>query len=357
MKKKLNITVLVDIAEILPEDPEFLGKDGQQSTEHHVIGTLRSLGHRVSVLGSMDNIEETIVQLKEQEPDLVFNLTEHLGGDRKFDKNIAALLEILGIPFTGAGSTGLLLSRDKRLCKQLLSLHRIRVPRFISFSPNKTIKLPKTLGFPLVVKPALEDSSEGISNASIVWKEEALKERVKFVHERWKQAAIAEQYIEGQELYVSILGNKRLYVLPIRECFFNDEDNKGPCLATYRVKWNAEYREKWDIKFGFARLDAPIIKNIERVCKKVYKVLNLRDYGRIDIRLTSNKQIYILEANSNPDLAYGEEVAESAEQCGISYESLIQRIVNTASRRYTEKQPSRSVSTEDSSPEPVQKIS
>ena len=177
------------------------------------------------------------------------------------------------------------------------------------------------------------------------------------VHERWKQAVIAEQYIEGQELYVSILGNKRLYVLPIRECFFNDEDNKGPCLATYRVKWDAKYREKWDIKFGFARLEAPIIKTIERVCKKVYKVLNLQDYGRIDIRLTSNKQIYILEANSNPDLAYGEEVAESAEQCGISYESLIQRIVNTATRRYNGKQPPRSVSTEDNSPEQAQEIS
>jgi len=356
MKKKLNITVLVDIAEIPPEDPDFLTAADQQSTEYHVIETLRSLGHNVSVLGSMENIEETIIQLKEQHPDLVFNLTEHLGGDRKNDKNIAALLEMLEMPFTGAGATGLLLSRDKRLCKQLLSLHRIRVPRFVSLPFNKTIKLPKTLHFPLVVKPALEDSSEGISNASIVWKEDALKERAKFVHERWKQAAIAEEYIEGQELYVSILGNKRLRVLPIRECFFNPEDNKGPCLATYRVKWNAKYREKWDIKFGFAELETPLTKKIERICKKVYKVLQLRDYGRIDIRLTSDKKIYILEANSNPDLAYGEEVAESADKCGISYENLIKRIVNIALRRCTAKQPSRSVPPVDSSPEPAPDI-
>jgi len=356
MKKKLNITVLVDIAEITPEDPNFLAANGQQSTEHHVIGALRNLGHNVSILGSMVNIEDTIVQLKEQEPDLVFNLTEHLGGDRKFDKNIAALLEMLEIPFTGAGSTGLLLSRDKRLCKQLLSLHKIRVPRFASLPLNKTIRLPKTLDFPLVVKPALEDSSEGISNASIVWKEDALKERVKFVHERWKQAAIAEEYIEGQELYVSILGNKRLCVLPIRECFFNLEDNKGPCLATYRVKWNAEYREKWDIKFGFAELETPLIKKIERICKKVYKVLHLRDYGRIDIRLRPDNKIFILEANSNPDLAYGEDIADSAEKYGISYEELIKRIVNTALRRSTVKQPSRSVPLADSSPEPTQDI-
>ena len=354
MKKKLNITVLVDIGEILPEDPEFYGENGQQSTEHHVIGALRNLGHNVSILGSMGNIEETIVQLKQQEPDLVFNLTEHLGGDRKFDKNIAALLEMLEMPFTGAGSTGLLLSRDKRLCKQLLSLHRISVPRFISLPLNKAIRLPKKLHFPLVVKPALEDSSEGISNASIVWKEEALIERVKFVHDGWKQAAIAEEYIEGRELYVSILGNKRLYVLPARECSFNVEQDKGPCLATYRVKWNAEYREKWGIKFGFAELETPLIKKIERVCKKVYKVLNLRDYGRIDIRITSDNKIYILEANSNPDLAYGEEVAESAEHCGISYESLINRIVNTASRRYIVKRSSNNSPSDDSESDPVQ---
>jgi D-alanine-D-alanine ligase len=356
MKKKIKITALVDIAEIPAEDPDFLAAQDKQTTEYHVIDALRILGHRVSVLGSMGNIEETIVKLKEQEPDLVFNLTEHLGGDRKFDKNIAALLEMMEIPFTGAGSTGLLLSRDKRLCKQLLSLHKIRVPRFVSLPYNKDIRLPKTLDFPLVVKPALEDSSEGISNASIVWKEETLKERVKFVHERWKQPAIAEEYIEGQELYVSILGNKKLCVLPIRECFFNPEDNKGPCLATYRVKWNAKYREKWDIKFGFAELEAPLIKKIERLCKKVYKFLQLRDYGRIDIRLRPDKKIFILEANPNPDLAYGEEIAESADKCGISYENLIKRIVNTALRRYSVKQPARIVPPADDGYEPVEEI-
>ena len=132
--------------------------------------------------------------------------------------------------------------------------------------------------------------------------------------------------------------------MPIRECFFNLEDNKGPCLATYRVKWNAKYREKWDIKFGFAELETPLFKKIERICKKVYKVLQLRDYGRIDIRLTSDKKIFILEANSNPDLAYGDEVAESAFKCGISYENLIKRIVNTALRRSTIKQSPRSAS-------------
>jgi D-alanine-D-alanine ligase len=337
MKKKLNITVLVDIAEIPSEDPDFLIVPEKPSTEYNVIQALRTLGYKVSVMAIDDNIEETIANLKEQHTDIVFNLTEHLGGDRNFDRHIASLLEMLDIPFTGAGSTGLLLSRDKTLCKQLLRLYRIRVPRFAALPYNKKIYLPKKLRFPLVVKPALEDSSEGISNASIVANEEALKERVKFVHEKWKQAAIAEEYIEGRELYVSILGNKRLSVLPPRECRFNIEGSKAPCLATYRVKWDEEYRKKWDIQFVFAELEASLLKRIGHVCKKVYRVLQLRDYGRIDIRVNSNNKIYILEANSNPDIAYGEEVAESAEKCGILYEELIDRIVKTAFRRSSAK--------------------
>ena len=334
MNKKVNITVLVDEAEIPGGDPDFLVVPEEPTTEYHVIGALRALGHNVSILGAVKNVEAMFAGLKEQKPDLVFNLVEHLGGDRRFDKSIAALLEMAEIPFTGASSTGLLLSRDKRLCKQLLGLHKIRVPRFVFLPPNKTVRLPKALYFPLVVKPAFEDSSEGISNASIVRSEEALKERVQFVHERWQQPVIAEEYIEGRELYVSVLGNKRLSVLPIRECCFDFEGDEGPRLATYRVKWNKEYRKKWNIEFGFSKLELPVVKNIERICKKVYKVLQLRDYGRIDIRLTSDKKFYILEANSNPDLAYGEEVAESAEKSGISYKNLIRRILNTALRRY-----------------------
>jgi len=334
MKKKLNITVLVDEAEIPPADPDFLTTTNQTTTEFHVIQTLRDLGHNVYVLGAVKDIEQMCAGLKKEKTDLVVNLTEHLEGERRFDKNIAALLEMSEIPFTGAGTMGLMLSRDKSLCKQLLSLHKIRVPAFVSLPQQRMVRLPKNINFPLVVKPAFEDSSEGISNASIVENHAALTERVHFVHERWDQPAIAEQYIEGRELYVGILGNKKLLVLPFRECSFNFKGNNGPCLATYRVKWNKQYREKWNIEFGFADLPTAVVKNIERVCKKVYRILHLRDYGRIDIRLTSDNKIYILEANPNPDLGYGDEVAEAAEKMGISYENLIKRILNTALKRY-----------------------
>ena len=334
MKRKLNITALVDKWTIPANDPDFSQEPKEPTTEYHVIQTLRELNHNVSILGVEEDIAIIVTTLSEKKPDLVFNLTEQLGGDRRMDMNIAAVLEMLDTPFTGAGPEGLMLCRDKRLCKQLLALHKIRVPGFASVAQNRKVRIPKSLHYPLVVKPAFEDSSEGISNASLVSNEAALLERVEFVHEGWDQPVIVEEYIEGREFYVGIIGNKRLTVLPIRECFFDFEGTEGPQLATYRVKWNHKYRQKWGIRFGFAKLDQPIIKNIERICKRVYRLLQIRDYGRIDIRLTPENKLVILEANPNPDIAYGEEVAEAAEKAGIPYEKLIDRIIHLALRRY-----------------------
>ena len=333
MKRKINITVLVDEFEIPTDDPELRNPPGNSSTEYHVVEAVRLLGHNVSVLAATEDIELMITKLKEFAPDVVFNLTEHLGGERRFDKNIAGLLEMLGIPFTGAGPVGLLLSRDKSLCKQLLSLHKIRIPKFISIPVGQNIKVPKSFPFPAVVKPAFEDGSEGISNASKVDNVQGLVERVNFIHERWQQPVIVEEYIDGREFYVTVIGNKKLKVLPLRECRFNSDGEGGPSLATYRVKWNDAYRKKWDISFGFAEVEDEIFKSIERVCKKVYRTLGLRDYGRIDLRLKNDNKIVILEANSNPDLAFGEEVAEAAEKAGISYEELIKQIIRNAYKR------------------------
>ena len=334
MSRKLQITVLVDATEITSNDPNFEGHPKVPTTEHYVIGALRNLGYEVSVFGAVADIGKIVETLTEQKPDLVFNLTESFEGDRRMDKNIAALIEMSGIPFTGTGVAGLMLCRDKRLCKELLSLHKIRVPRFFSLPQGRKVPVAKTVCYPLVVKPALEDSSEGISNASLVSNVEELEERTRYMHERWEQPAIAEEYIEGRELYVSILGNKRLSVLPPRECSFESDDGAGPQLATYRVKWNEQYRKKWNIKFGFAELDQATVKNIGHVCKKVYRVLQLRDYARIDLRLTHDNKVVILEANPNPDLGYGDEVAEAAGYSGMAYNELIDRIIHLAMHRY-----------------------
>jgi len=334
MTRRLHVTVLVDPATIPLDDPEFRDPSDKPITEYHVCDALRALGHRVTVAGAEYDIAAVARTLTEQEPDLIFNLTEQFCGDRRMDKNIAALLELLDIPFTGAGAMGLLLARDKTLCKQILRLHKIRVPSFVSLPHHRKIRVPKNLPYPMVVKPTFEDSSEGISNASLVYDAETLAERAAFIHERWKQPVIAEEYIAGRELYVSVIGNKRLTVLPPRECFFNDEGDQGPVMLTYRCKWDDRYREKWKIKFGFADLSATVLPTIERLCKRAYRALQLQDYGRIDIRLSPDGKIVVLEANPNPDIAYGEEVAEAADKIGIDYESLIDRIIRLALRRY-----------------------
>jgi len=334
MKRLLNITVLMDEACVPDGDPGFTEDPETPTTEYHVVQTLRTLGHRVNVLGVTRSVAVLVQELTERKPDLVFNLTEVFNDDRQLDKSIAALLEMLGIPFTGAGSDGLMLCRGKGLCKQLLSLHKIRVPGFAVLPEGKNIRVPASVRYPMVVKPAHADGSEGISNASLVADDAALRERVKLIHERWRQSAIAEEYVEGREFYVSILGNKRLMVLPAREVFFGKNGENAPVLATYHVKWNEKYQEKWRIKFGFAKLDDSVFTAIKRVCKRVYRILQLRDYGRIDVRLTSENKLVVLEANPNPDIAYGEEVAQSAAKSGISYDELIDRILRLAMRRY-----------------------
>lgn len=335
MKKKLRVSVLMDAACILPEDPEFHTEQTSASTEFHVINALRQLGHNVSVLGVKDDVQTFVALLQEQEPDIVFNLTEEFRGNRMFDSNIAAVLEMLDIPFTGSGSIGLLLCRGKGLSKQLLSLRKIRVPGFATLAPGRAVRVPKGLKYPMVVKPVYGDGSDGIANASLVKDEDALKERVQKMHERWKQPAIVEEYIEGRELYVGVLGNQRLTVLPARELFFKNvrNDGDGPVLATYRAKWDAEYQKKWGIEFADADLEPAIASRIERVCKKVYRVLQIHDYGRLDLRLTPENKIVIMEANANPDVAFGEELAESAAKAGMEYPQFISHILRSSLRR------------------------
>lgn len=333
MSRVLDITVMMDIGAISPEDTDFM-KEPQSTTEGHVVNALRELGHRVRILGIGYDITAVVHDLTEHPPSMVFNLTEQFRDDRVLDKNVAGILELMKIPFTGAGASGLMLCRDKGLCKQILGLHKIRIPDFLILPPGETVHIPKSFPYPAVVKPIYEDASDGISNASIVRNEGELLDRSRFVHQRWNQLAIIEEYIEGREMYVAVLGNKRLTVLPPREIRFGDRSGDGPVIATSRVKWDKEYRDKWKIGYGFAQLSDELSASISRACKKVYRLLRIHDFGRIDIRVTSENRIVVLEANPNPDIAYGEDVAEAAAKSGIDYRSLVDRILRAAVRRY-----------------------
>lgn len=328
-RKQYKITVLIDSATVPDNDPQFLKSPKETTTEYDVIQAIRQLGHKTVIIPVEDSLTSVAKRLKQQKPDLVFNLTEEFKGERRKDKVIAAMLENLRIPFTGTGSKGLALCRDKILCKQILAHHRINVPNHLLFPRRGEIKLPTSIKFPMIVKPAFEDGSEGISNASIVTNKQALKRRVWFVTKKWKQAAIAEEYIKGREFYVAILGNKKLTALPIRECIFSKTAG-GPRLATYRVKWDEKYQRKWNVRFGFAKLNEEMTEKICRVCKKAYKLLQLKDYGRVDLRLTADKKVVVLEVNANPDVANEEELAEGARKTGMTYKKFIAQIISIA---------------------------
>lgn len=336
MGRALTVTCLVDEATVPDGDREFRSPPAQSaSTEYHVVGALRELGHDVRILAATDDVAGLVRELVDNRPDVVFNLTELFRWDRRLDANVAALLQMLNVPFTGAGASGLMLCRNKGLSKHLLNARKIRVPSFTVLHPGRRPSIPKTSGFPLVVKPLLADGSEGISNASLVRTSEELEERAALIHSRFNQPAIAEQFIEGRELYVGVLGNERLTVLPPRELFFGRSDEGGPVLATYKLKWDEKYRERWQVRFGPSDIEPRIAQAVARVSRRAFRILQLHDYGRVDLRLTPDNRLYVLEVNPNPNLARDDELAEAAAVAGIDYPSLIGRILRCALRRGT----------------------
>lgn len=333
MKGKLKILLLADAEAIPEEDPQLQNptSDMLLEAEYHIYETLVHLGHDVCVLRLLPPLPQLITEIQDYQPELVFNLTEHYKGSRSMDMHVASLLDMLGYPYTGSGPIGLAINRDKGMCKRILGYHRIHVPAFFTVAPGRK-RIPANLPFPMIVKPALEDGSDGISLASVVHSPQELKQRIDIVHSSMQGPAICEQFIEGRELYVTVLGNGRLQVLPARELKFGDTQ-EGPFIATARVKQDHEYRKKWNIQYAQADLPSDLEKKLSRICRKAYASLQLRDYGRIDARVTGDGNIYILEANPNPDLTFGDEVASSAEHASISYSKLIDRIVRYAMKR------------------------
>ena len=239
------------------------------------------------------------------------------------------ILELLGVPYTGCNPKGLVLTRDKGWSKKIMAYHGIRCPDFAVFPMGRAVKWAGEFPFPVIVKSISEEASLGISQASIVHDEEKLKERVEFVHQNVGTSAIAERYIEGRELYVGVLGNRRLQVLPVWELDLKNLPADALPIATARVKWSVKYQKKYDIQSGEVEGLAPkLVRAIQRTAKRAYHILGLSGYARMDFRLDSKNRLYFLEANPNAQLAYGEDLAESAERAGMSYEALIQRILN-----------------------------
>jgi len=301
-------------------------------TEYDVVTTLRGAGHEVMPLGVSNELRPIREAVESFNPHVVFNLLEEFHGEAVYDHSVVSYLELTRVPYTGCNPRGLVLARGKDLSKMLVHHRRIAVPAFAVFPMRSKVKRPPRLALPLIVKSLNEDGSNGISQASIVDTDEKLVERVAFIHERIETAAIAEQFIEGRELYVGVLGNNRLKALPVWELQFGTMG--GDHIATEKVKHDTSYQERVGIVDGPAKGLAPeVTDRIQRTAKRIYRTLGLDGYARIDFRLAADGTPYFIEANPNPEIAKSQEFATAAKHDGLDYTELLHRIVALGIRR------------------------
>ncbi len=297
-------------------------------TEYDVISHLRSAGHEVLPLGISDSLSELRRAILDWKPDIAFNLLEEFDGIVTYDQHVVAFLELMRQPYTGCNPRGMLLSRDKVLSKQLLSYHRVPTPQFLVFPLGKKVRVPRRLRFPLFVKSSTDDASLGIAHASVVADERQLAERIAFIHEQIRSDALVEEYIEGREIYVGVIGNDRLKVLPVWEMRFGSLPEGLPAIATRKVKWDRRYQQKYGITTA-AAADLPmgIVARLEQFSKRIFRALHLTGYARMDFRLRDDGTLFVLEANANPNLSEAEDFAQSAGTAGLDFDALLHRIM------------------------------
>jgi D-alanine-D-alanine ligase len=330
----MKILFLFDTAR--PEAPDFVYtvevfKQEGRTAEADVLESLQRLGHEVATLAVCDNVAVVVEKIKSFTPDVVFNQCESFYDDRAFEPNIPALLDLMKIRYTGSGPDGLLLCKDKALAKIILSNHRVRVPRYVVSHLKSPLRRLQHFSYPAFVKPIGQEASDGIAKASFVRDEKEAIERARFLQQKFSADALIEEYIEGRELYISVLGNRRRIVFPPREIFFEHVPDDEPKFATSHAKWNDAYRKKWGITNGpAAELPEEVSKDLRKMARNVYSWLRIRGFGRIDIRLSAKNEMFVIEANPNPSLAAEDDFAQSANAEGLSYDAMIQEILNAA---------------------------
>jgi D-alanine-D-alanine ligase len=328
---KRRVLVLMHEDLVPPASVEGLSdaQIAEWKTEYDVVTGLTNLGHEVKPLGVSRDLNVIHDAIVNWQPHIAFNLLEEFHGVTLYDQHVASFLELMRAPYTGCNPRGLMLAHDKVLCKKILSYHRIAVPDFALFARGRAVRRPKWLDFPLLVKSATEEASLGIAQASIVHNDEKLADRVAFVHDQLGTDALAEEYIDGRELYVGLLGNRRVATFPTWEMLFTNMPDGVAHIATAKVKWDHNYQQKHGITTAAAK-DLPdgLAEHLPRLCRRIYRTLNMSGYARIDFRLRADGKLFVLEANPNPNLAYGEDFAESAQRVGLKYEPLLQKILN-----------------------------
>lgn len=300
--------------------------------EWDVVTHLRDRGHELMLIEVHDDLSPIRQALDEFKPTIAFNLLEAFDDVVVFDQNVVSYLELLRVPYTGCNPRGLTLARDKALARKLLAYHRIPSPDFTVIGVGRKPVLPRRLSYPLIVKSLTYEASAGISQASVVANEEQLAKRVRFIHETLFTPAIVEQYIDGRELYVGVLGNHRLRVFPVWEMSFDKMQGANWRIATGRVKWNVNYQKRHGIDTAQADLPPEVAARVQHLAKRTYRALELSGYARIDFRMDANGIPHVIEANPNPQLAEQEDFARSAALAGITYPVLLERIMALGNR-------------------------
>jgi D-alanine-D-alanine ligase len=328
--KPLRILVPMHVDLVPPESRKgYTEKEiGEWKTEYDVVTTLRAMGHDVHPLGLYDDMGVIRRAIEEWKPEIAFNLLEEFHGNSLFDHHVASYLELMQVPYTGCNPRGLMLAHDKALAKKILSFHRVRTPNFAVFRRGRPVRVPKRVRFPMFIKSLVEEGSYGIAQASIVTSEEKLVERVTYLQNRLDTPVIAEEYIEGREFYIALIGNARVDALTVLELVFEKLPEDVPRIATRKVKWDWRYQKQYGIDVKPVK-DLPVAQRevLRKLGKRIYRLLDLSGYARIDVRVTAGGEVYVLEANANPDISLGGEMCVAAEAAGIPYEKLLERIL------------------------------
>jgi D-alanine-D-alanine ligase len=316
----------------------YLDSEDENSKEYdpvvpQVARTLRKLGHRVSVLGVHGDVKRLIAGLARRRPDLVFNLMEMFGENVFGDIPVTGLLDLLGMDYTGSGPGELYLSQDKGLTKRLLAFEDILYPRFAVFSRETGFETGGNLRMPLFVKPLRSDASLGIGGKSLVQDWTALAERVSAIRKELDDAALAEEFIDGREFYVGVIGNSQPKALPPVEIDFTGFPEGVPKVMDSKAKWDERSKEYKGTRSVLAQLPDELRARLQKVAVDAYRALRVRDYGRVDIRLTDTGDIYVLEVNASCYLEKNSEFAMAAAAAGLDYTRLIERIVDLALAR------------------------
>lgn len=300
---------------------------------------LLKMGYYVSLLPVNQSIERITSGIKDTKPDLIFNLCETFRNSDKFESNVTALLEMTGVPVTGSTAGALFLSQDKHISKKIFDFHRVPYADFFVVRSGQTVSVPRGFAYPLFVKPAREDASIGIDENSVVYNDESLVKKVEELQKALKGEVLVEKFIDGREFYVTVLGNRDdLRVLEVVELDFSKWPEGKPKIFSHAAKNDYDSAENNSLEFCFGQeLEKTLPKETQKkmgdIALKVFKALDAHDYARVDMRMDKDGKIYVLEANLNPHLSSGCLVYMAAQNSGLSYEELMEKILRAALKR------------------------